>query len=190
MRVWGLRWVSPACGAKDSEDRGTLQSHSVSVVIICFSSRCIQQGKSIPVVPQGSYSHHKHYGVRTSVESCCKDSDTVRFLLFCIPLGVPLTPESLTPSPPASSHHSAHNAMLPSSVPNQGAANSCLCPRKRRSQDSGKSVFPGQPVDSKRSSLGKHRHCLSQCHPHASGVALGAEDNWVMSLACGHTPGA
>lgn len=61
---------------------------------LLFQQKCIQQGKSTPGVPRGSYSHHKRSRPHTSMESCCEERAATQpdNLSFAFPLALPLLP--------------------------------------------------------------------------------------------------
>lgn len=136
---------------------------------LLFQQKCIRRGKSIPAVPRGSYSHHKRYRPHTSMESCCKEGavtrpDTRSFafpLAFYLPLKSSLhhllRPAAIEPARPCFPHlcptRELQTAVSVSLKEEnlQGLVDS----QHKRMQDSGKSVFPGQPVNQKRSSPGR-----------------------------------
>lgn len=197
----GWRWISSAYGAKGSEERGTALLQSQSVVNICFSSRSVFSSESpalgflrVATVIKTLQTTHLYKTLLWR-----EGSDTARHSLLWLLLGIPLAPKPFTPSPLASSHCRAHEAMLPPSVPQKEPQTAISLPEKllglvasqhKRSQDSGISMFPGQPVNWKRSSPGRSWPLPELVSPTSSSVVPSTEDSVVMSLALDHAPGA
>lgn len=154
---------------------------------LLFQQKCIQQAKSIPEVPWGSYSHPKCCRPHTSVEGCWEERETTQPDYLTSPLAFPITSCTQplwSPLGHASPTCAPKGSCKQPSLSLKENLQDLVDLQHRRRQDSGKSVFPGQPVNWKSSSLGRAQTLPDSVSPTCISVVSSSKDNQGRSFSC------
>lgn len=114
---------------------------------LLFQQKCMQQAQSIPGVPWASCSHPECCRPHTSMEGCCEDREaTWPDYSLAFPI-TSCTQPLLSPQGCASSICAPKGSCKQLTLSLRENLQDLVDLQHRRNQDSGKSVFRGQPVN-------------------------------------------